>query len=224
MCQSKAQGGRRCKPSKGRSSGAAAKTGRTSSFAVLSGIRRTRRVVLRDAQLQLGELRDSLVDAAPLNSVAGVISAVDTDAAGEIADAITASLKANGWPRRKWRSHLLCGALAAVARAMEEGEDRAQALITQGVTTALASAGVPAPIAAMGARAAVDALKKLTPYRHWDDVHRGMQLLAVVTCPAVEKHRDVVDYCMRPLVSERLSGMLQQELAELSGVGSVAAS
>jgi hypothetical protein len=221
MCQSKARGGRRCKPNKGRrSSGAAAMARRTSSFALPAGTRRPRRVVLRDAQQQLGELRDSLVDATPLNSVAAAISAVDTDAAGQIADAITASLKANGWPRRKWRSHLVCGALAAVARAMEEGEDRAQALITQGVTTALASAGVPAPIAGMAARAAVDTLKKLTPYRHWDDIHRGVRLLAVVVCPAVENHREVVNYCLRPLASERLSGMIQQELAQLSGVGS----
>jgi hypothetical protein len=109
-----------------------------------------------------------------------------------------------------------------MARAMEEGEGRAQALITQGVTAALASVGVPAPIAGIAARAAADALKKLTPYRHWDDIHRGVRFLAVIVCPAVENHPEVVNYCLRPLSSERLSDMIQQELDQLSSVGSEA--
>ena len=67
----------------------------------LSGeIRRTRRAVLRDAKEQLGGLLDSGVDAAPVNSAAALVHAVDADAAGQIADVITASLKANGWHGR----------------------------------------------------------------------------------------------------------------------------
>jgi hypothetical protein len=224
MCQSKAEGGRRCKGRGQRSSATAIITGGSASHRLSSQIRRTRRAALRDAKEQLGELLDSLVDAAPVDSAASLISAVDTDAADQIADAITASLKANGWPRSKWRSHLLCDALAATAHAMEAGEDLAKTLVTQGVATALASAGVPGPIADMAARAAVDALMKLTPYRHWDDVHRGVQFLAVALCPAVENHPEVVEYCLRPLVSERLSDVLQQELAALSGNSSMAAS
>jgi hypothetical protein len=180
-------------------------------------------MVLRDAKEQLGDLLDSGMDAAPVDSTADLVSAVDADAAGQIADAITASLKANGWPRRKWRRHLLCGALAATAHAMKAGEDLANTLITRGVTTALTSAGVPGPVAEMAARAAVDALKKLTPYRHWDDIHRGVQFLAVALCPAVENHPEVVEYCLRPLASDRLSDVLQQELAVLSGASTAAA-
>jgi hypothetical protein len=225
MCQSKADGGRRCKPNKGRRpSSTATRAGGSASWSLFTQVRRTRRTVLRDAKEQLGDLLDSVVDAAPVDSAAVLISAVDADAAGQIADAITASLKANGWPRRKWRNHLLCGALAAVAHAMEAGEDFANTLITQGVTTALTSAGVPGPIADMAARAAVDMLKKLTPYRHWDDIHRGVQFLAVAVCPAVENHPEVVEYCLQPLAGERLSDVLQQELAMLSGNSAVAAS
>jgi hypothetical protein len=40
----------------------------------------------------------------------------------------------------------------------------------------------------------------------------------------VENHPEVVEYCLRPLVSERLSDVLQQELAALSGNSSMAAS
>jgi hypothetical protein len=217
MCQSKANGGRRCKPNKGRFSATVIRTGSSTSPGLSAQIRRTRRAVLRDAKEQLGELLDSIVNAAPVDSASGVISAIDADAAGQIADAIAASLKANGWPRSKWRSHLLCAALAATAHAMEQGADLAKTLVTQGVAVALTSAGVPKSVADMAARAASDALMKLTPYRHWDDIHRGVQFLAVDLCPAVENHPEVVEYCLRPLASERLSDVLQQELAELSG-------
>jgi hypothetical protein len=223
MCQSKADGGRRCKPNKGRSSAIVILTGGSASPGVSAQIRRTRRAVLRDAKEQLGDLLDSIVDVAPVDSAAGLISAVDMDAADQIADAITASLKANGWPRSKWRSHLLCAALAATAHAMEAGEDLAKTLVTQGITTALTSAGIPRPVADIAARAALDTLMKLTPYRHWDDIHRGVQFLAVVLCPAVEKHSEVVEYCLRPLASERLSDVLQRELAGLSGNSAVPA-
>jgi hypothetical protein len=126
MCQSKADGGRRCKSNKGRrSSATTVRTGGSAPQGLSGHMRRTRRAVLRDTKEQLGELLDSVVDAAPVNSAAGLVSAVDADAAGQIADAITASLKANGWPPSRWRSHLLCGALAATAHAMDAADDKA---------------------------------------------------------------------------------------------------
>jgi hypothetical protein len=161
---------------------------------------------------------------APVNSAAGLASAVDADAAGQVADAITNSLKANGWPPSKWRNHLLCGALAAIALAMDAAEDKAKELITQGVATALTSAGVPGPVAAMAAGAAADALTKLPSYKQWDNVRRGVRILAVSVCRAVENHPAVVNYCLLPLASEKLSDAIQQELADLPGNISAAAS
>jgi hypothetical protein len=180
--------------------------------------------VVRDAKAQLGELLDSVVDTAPVDSAASLVSAIDTDAAGQISDALTASLKANGWPPSKWRSHLLCGALAAMAHAMDAGEDMVKKLITQGVTAALGSAGVPSPVADMAARAAVDALTKLPAYKQWDAVRRGIRMLAVAACPALENHPEVVNYCVRPLASDYLPDAIQRELAELSGNSLAAAS
>lgn len=98
---------------------------------------------------------------------------------------------------------------------MDAAEDKAKELITQGVTTALTSAGVPGPVAGMAARAAVDALTKLPAYKQWDAVRRGVRLLAVSVCPAVENHPDIVDYCVRPLASDYLPDAVQQELADL---------
>jgi hypothetical protein len=216
MCQSKANGGRRCKPNKGRrSSVGAARTGGSASRGLSSQMRRTRRVVLRDAKTQLDDLLNSLVDAAPVNSPTTLVAAIDADAAGQISDAITDSLKANGWPPSKWRSHLLCGALAATAHAMDAAEDRVKELIVHGVTTALTSAGVPSPVAGMAARAALDAITKLPAYKQWYAVRRGVRLAAIAACPAVENHPMVVNYCMLPLASDYLPGAIQQELAQL---------
>jgi hypothetical protein len=45
----------------------------------------------------------------------------------------------------------------------------------------------------------------------------GAGLEAVARCPAMENHPEVVEYCLQPLASERLSDALQQELAVLPG-------
>jgi hypothetical protein len=144
-------------------------------------------------------------------------SAVDADAAGQIADAITASLEAHGCPRGTWQSHLLCGALAAAAHAMKAGEDLARSAITDAVMGALALAGVPRLAARLATRAAVNAVMMLAPVRHWEDVRRGVELLAVSICPAVAAHPEVEQYCLRPLASEFLSDSIQKDLAALPG-------
>jgi hypothetical protein len=224
MCRSKAEGGRRCKGRKGRGSSAAVvRTGGSAPPGPSGLVRRNRAAVLRDAQKQLGALLDAVVDAAPVNSAATLVSAADADVAGQVADAITATLQAHGCPRGKWQSHLLCGALAAVARAMKAGEDLAKTAVTKGVTAVLVSSGIPRLAASLAARAAVDTLTKWTPVRHWEDVRRAVQLLAVSMCPNVADHPAVEQYCLRPLASQLLSDAIQEELAALPRDGALAA-
>jgi hypothetical protein len=106
---------------------------------------------------------------------------------------------------------------------MKAGEDLARTVVTEGVTAALTSSGVPRLAAGLAARAAVDTLMKLTPVRHWEDVRRAVQLLAVSMCPSAADHPAVEKYCLRPLASELLSDAIQEELATLPGDGSVTA-
>jgi hypothetical protein len=186
-------------------------------------MRRSRATILHDAQKQLGDLLDAVVDAAPVNSAATLVSAGDADVADQVADAITATLQAHGCPRGDWQSHLLCGALTAAAHAMKAGEDLARTAVTEGVTAALTSSGIPRLAAGLAARAAVDTLMKLAPVRHWEDLRRAVQLLAVSMCPNVADHPAVEQYCLRPLASELLSDAIKEELATLSGDGSVTA-
>ena len=55
---------------------------------------------------------------------------------------------------------------------------------------------------------------KLTPVRHWEDVRRAVQPLAVSMCPDVADHPEVEQYCLRPLALELLSSATQKELAQ----------
>ena len=177
-------------------------------------MRRSREAVLRAAQKQLGDYLDAVVAVAPVDSAAVLMSAADADAAGQVADAITAALESHGCPRGRWQSHLLCGALAAVAQAMKAGEDLAKSAVTASVSAALTACGVPSLAAGLTGRAATDALTKLTPVRHWEDLRRAAQLLAVSLCPDVADHPEVEQYCLLPLASELLASEIQAELAE----------
>ena len=62
-------------------------------------MRRSREVVLRAAQKQLGDYLDAVVNAAPVDSAATLVSAAEADVASQVADAITATLEAQGCPR-----------------------------------------------------------------------------------------------------------------------------
>jgi hypothetical protein len=177
-------------------------------------MQRSRAAVRQAAQKRLGDLLDAAVNAAPVDSAATVVSAADADVADQVADAITATLEAHGCPRGSWQSHLLCGALAAVAQAMKAGEDLARTAVAKGVTAALVAGGMLRPAAGLAGRAATDTLMKLTPVRHWEDVRRAVRLLAVSACPNVADHPEVEQYCLRPLASELLSSAIQEELAE----------
>ena len=175
---------------------------------------RARAAVSRAAQKQLNDLIDAAVDAAPGDSAAAW-EAVASDIAGQVADAITTALKAHGCPRGSWQDHLLCGALATLARAMEAGETRAKAAVIKGVTAALTASGVPHLAAVPAGRAAADVLTKLLPLvRQYEDARRAAQTLAVATCPAVPDHPEVERYCLRPVASALLSSAIQEELAE----------
>jgi hypothetical protein len=175
--------------------------------------------VLREVQTQLGDLLDAVISAAPGAPAATVVSAGDAYVASQVADAITSTLEAHGARRSKRGSHLLCSALAAVAHAMQAGEDLAKTAVAEGVTAALTACGMPRLPARLAGRAAADKLISLMTAGHWAAVRRAVQLQAVAVCPDVAEHPEVENYCVRPLASEVLSSAIQEELAEALPVG-----
>jgi len=64
-------------------------------------MQRSREAVLREAQKQLGDLLDAVINAAPDAPAAMVVSAIDADVASQVADAITTALEAHGVRRGK---------------------------------------------------------------------------------------------------------------------------
>ena len=155
MCRSKAEGGRRIRGRAGLVSSVAVDDTAGSAAPGPSGrMRRSREAVLRAAQKQLGDYLDAVVDAVPVDSAGTLVSAAEADAAGQVADAITATLEGHGCPRGRWQSHLLCGALAAVAQAMKAGEDLAKTAVTASVRAALTACRVPRLAAGLAGRAA----------------------------------------------------------------------
>lgn len=132
MCQSKAEAGRRCQPKKGHGSSAAAVGVGGSSPSGPRRSRRSRAAVLKAAQKQLDDLLDAAVDAAPVDSAAVLGAVAAADVADQIADAITTTLGSHGCPRGSWQDHLLCGALAAAASAMQAAEDQGRSCREQG--------------------------------------------------------------------------------------------
>jgi len=102
MCRSKAEGGRRCRGKSGRGSLAAlGSTGSSAAPDPPGPMQRSREAVLREAQKQLGDLLDAVINAAPDAPAAMVVSAIDADVASQVADAITTALEAHGVRRGK---------------------------------------------------------------------------------------------------------------------------
>jgi hypothetical protein len=197
-------GGGGLEPEGRRSSAAAGSTGGSTSPGPFGRIARD----------QLGDFLDAAVDAAPVDSAAALRAAAAADVANQVADAITAALEAHGCSHGSWQSHLLCGALAAVAQAMTAGEDLARTAVIEGATAALAAGGVPRPAAALAGRAAADALMKLGPVRHYEDARRAVQMLAVTVCPNVADHPEVKRGCLQATASALLSSAIQEESAK----------
>ena len=195
MCRSKAEGGRRC-------------TGwgslHTASDAAGTPAGRSRQAI----KAQLGDFLGAAARAVPNEPVA-MAGAAAADVADQIAEAITASLEASDCPRATWDGHLLCGALAAVAQAMETAEDLARAAVIDGVTAVLATYGVPRLAAGLAGRAAADALMKATPVQHYEDVLRSVQGLALALCPNCTEHPEVEQYCLQPVEPAALSSAMQ---------------
>jgi hypothetical protein len=164
-------------------------------------------------QGQLADLLDAAIGTVAIEPTAMVRAAVAADVADQVADAITATLDKNGCPRATWDSHLLCGALAAVAQAMKTAEDLTRTAVIDGVTAALVTYGVPNLAAGLAGRAAADALMKAPLVRHYEDVLRAVQGLALATCPNYQSHPEVERYCLRPAESAVLSSAMQEDLA-----------
>jgi hypothetical protein len=119
-------------------------------------------------------------------------------------------------------SHLLCSILAALACAMQEFSDDLDKL-TREIATRIVTyfigrkrINLPPFIVKVAAEATVKAVDKviqtLAAAQHFDNLQRAVQILALLMCPAPEKHEDVVRCCFKPLRDPVISEVVQERL------------
>lgn len=120
------------------------------------------------------------------------------------------------------KNHLLCSLLAEIAHVMQQLRDELDQAIKQ-IAVAMLSyyikrkhITIPSIIANAVAEAAVkgiDGLIATLPVaRNFDDLQRAVRILAVLMCPAPEKHEAVVRWCLEPLGEPIVSQLVQERL------------
>lgn len=119
-------------------------------------------------------------------------------------------------------SHLFCSVLAALACAMRDISDNLDKL-TREIATRIVTyfigrkqISLPPFIVKVAAGATVKAVDKiiqtLAAAQHFDNLQRAVRILALMMCPAPEKHEDVVRCCLNPLGEPILSEVVQERL------------
>lgn len=48
--------------------------------------------------------------------------------------------------------------------------------------------------------------------REFDNLHRAVRILAIITCPAPEKHKSVICCCLKPLGEPIINGAAEEKL------------
>jgi hypothetical protein len=118
------------------------------------------------------------------------------------------------------KKHFFCALLAELACSMQEFKndlDRAiKKVATSVINYSIAKKNIrsSAFVADTTSQATVDGINKLIDNmpvaRNFNDLQRAVRVLAVMTCPAPEKHEAVIRCCLKPL-GEPIVGQLAQE-------------
>jgi hypothetical protein len=156
----------------------------------------------------------------PPDSVADITEQTVGMVSDAVANAVIDALNRNGNQWTAATDHVVCDFLAAAARAMQELQDQFDHAVAFMVSAVLAPRRrvhrpvIREPLARVAAQAAVNALSKLSAIRQFDDLLRATRILAVMMCPAPERHKAVVLYCLIPLEKDILSDATKQALMD----------
>jgi hypothetical protein len=169
----------------------------------------------------------------PPNSASAVSRQVVADLgdsiANDVADAVIKALRAEVRNDRRIElagSHFFCDLLAATACAMiqfrAEFDQAIEYIVTEILNSqterhlAVASKGAVELAAKIATKSIDKIIDRLPVGRHLDDVLRAVQMLAIMPCPAPEKHAEVIRCCIRPLgtpiISQEIQGRLRASL------------
>jgi hypothetical protein len=173
------------------------------------------------------EIENWLADTAlnPSAATTELISAIGDVAATDILDALCGALgptDSNKSRSELARKHLFCQLLAEAACSMQEVRDEidhavkriAAALVTYYVGEKKIE--IPSFVANAIADAAAKGIDKLIATlpvaRQFDDLLRAVRILALMTCPAPDKHEAVIRCALKPLGQPIVSDAVQERL------------
>jgi hypothetical protein len=122
------------------------------------------------------------------------------------------------------KKHLFCALLAATACSMQRFTDEldktAEKIAAKMAATCIGreKSGFPVYVRKVVATVTVDGMAKLVQAnpaaQHFENLQQAVRILAILMCPAPEKHREVVTCCLRPLTEPILSEEVQLQLKE----------
>jgi len=122
------------------------------------------------------------------------------------------------------KKHLFCTLLAATACSMQKITDdlnkAAEKIAAKMAATCIGQeeSGFPAYVREIVAKVAVDGMAKLVKVnpaaQHFENFQQAVRILAILMCPAPEKHREVVTCCLKPLTEPILTEEVQLQLKE----------
>jgi hypothetical protein len=146
---------------------------------------------------------------------------------GEVFTALCQSLGSRDNDRTRSdfaKKHLFCALLAATACSMQRFTDEldktAEKIAAKMAATCIGreKSGFPVDVRKVVATVTVDGMAKLVQAnpaaQHFDNLQQAVRILAILMCPAPEKHREVVACCLKPLTEPILSEEVQLRLKE----------
>jgi hypothetical protein len=123
--------------------------------------------------------------------------------------------------RRALTDHFWCDMLAAFSCAMNELSDqfdkipeRLVSAVWKSRTTDMRQR-VRRNLVQLAITASLKGIRELPVGRNIDDLRRVTKILAILICPAPERHRSVVECCVFPMDAEIISDTAKQRLIEL---------
>jgi hypothetical protein len=168
-------------------------------------------------------LAASLLD--PPSATAELVSAVGDVVATDILDALCRALGPANTNKNRAElagKHLFCQLLAEVACSMQSVRDeidRAVKQIAAGLLTYYVGGRkveIPPSVTNVVADAAAKGIDKVIATvpaaRHFDDLLRAVRILALMTCPAPDKHEAVIRCALKPLGEPVVSDLVQERL------------
>lgn len=146
---------------------------------------------------------------------------VSTDVFDALCDALGAK-NSNKVRAEYAQKHFFCALLAELACSMQRFKDNLDQAIKKVAASIISyniakrTVRIPEFAADAASEAAVEGIHKLIDnmpaVRNFNDLHRAVQILAFMMCPAPEKHEAVIRCCLKPLGAPIIGGIAEERL------------